>query len=243
MLDSIKRLFGGAPAAIEDWAELQAWARQRQWAMRTVREPRGFAIDGCSGDTPWRLEWGPSQRPYIQGGELRLRAELGGVPRELQALVLSRELMESMERSVFDRYVEGVQTRIDTETPAEMRWLVMFPKLGGHEMKALRDSFGALSNSKPWLLEWLAGELSAALAPLPQSALTALVLIVARRRLSLRMALAHPAVEDLQRCVQVFDCALNAARQVSIDFNEPSTASTMPSLFPASVAQTDAERA
>jgi len=232
MLASIKRLFDGAPGAADDWPEVQAWARQRQWSLRIVREPRGFAIDGCSGSTPWRLEWGPSQRSYIHGGELRLRADLG-VPRELQSLLINRELMESMERDVFDRYVEGVQTRIDTDTPAEMRWLVMYPKLAGHELKALRDSFGALGNSKPWLQEWLGGDLSAALASLPRAAAEPLVLIVARRRLSLRTAMAEPTVEALQRGVQLFDCALNAARQVAIDFSEAAAASTMPSLFPA----------
>lgn len=238
MLASIKRLFAGAPGATDDWPEVQAWTRQRQWALRVVREPRGFAIDGCSGSTPWRLEWGPSQRSYIQGGELRLRADLA-VPRELQALLINRELMESMERDVFDRYVEGVQTRIDTDTPAEMRWLVMYPKLGGHELKALRETFGALGNSKPWVQEWLAGDLTPALATLPHAAAQPLVLIVARRRLSLRSALAQPNVEDLQRCVQLFDCALNAARKVAIDFSEAATASTMPSLFPTSAVGVD----
>ena len=43
-------------------------------------QDQGFVIDGRLGATPWRLEWGPSQRPYIQGQELRLRSELGLSP-------------------------------------------------------------------------------------------------------------------------------------------------------------------
>ena len=122
---------------------------------------------------------------------IALRAELS-VPRELQALVLNRELMDSMEKAVFDEYVEGVQTRIDTTTPPEMRWLVMFPKLSGTELKSLRDGYGALSSYKPWLQQWLAGGLTPSLAALPTAAERPLVLMIARRRLSLRTALAQP---------------------------------------------------
>lgn len=240
MLDSFKRLFSSALPAQDSWPELQAWARQRQWAMRVVREPNGFVIDGRSGSTAWRMEWGPSQRPYIRGNELRLRAELG-VPRDLLALVLSQELMETMERDVFERYVEGVQTRIDTETPAEMRWLVMYPKLVGHELRALRERFGALSTCKPWLLEWLAGDLAAALASVPQSGDAPLVMIVARRRLTLRAAMPQAEPEIIQRWSQLFDCALQAAGRVAVDFNEVATPSTQPSMFPASAANAESE--
>ena len=128
MLDSIKRWLGAAPVQVQGWSELSAWVRAQQHILRAVRDPEGFVIDGRSGETPWRLEWGPSQRSYIQGPELRIRADVA-VPRELQALVLNRELMVAMEKAVFDQYVEGVQTRIDTATPPEMRWLVMFQKL------------------------------------------------------------------------------------------------------------------
>ena len=29
---------------------------------------------------------------------------------------------------MFEEFTEGLQTRIDTATPEEMRWLVMFPR-------------------------------------------------------------------------------------------------------------------
>ena len=72
MLDSIKRWFGAPAVNVPGWGELCAWARQRQWALRAVREPDGFVVDGRAGDAPWRLEWGPSQRSYVAGAELRL---------------------------------------------------------------------------------------------------------------------------------------------------------------------------
>jgi hypothetical protein len=241
MLDTIKRWLGNAPVQIQGWGELSSWVRSQQWTLRAVREPEGFVIDGRSGSTAWRLEWGPSQRAYISGAELRIRAELS-VPRELQALVLNRELMDAMEKAVFDQYVEGVQTRIDTATPPEMRWLVMFPKLSSTELKALRDGYGALSSFKPWLQQWLAGSLTPTLAALPTSPERPLVLMIARRRLCLRTSLTQPDPAALQAWLRLFDCALQEAQRVAIDEIDLHTPSTQPSLFSASTMPVDAAR-
>jgi len=241
MLDTIKRWLGNDPVQIPGWSELSSWARSNQWTLRAVREPEGFVVDGRSGSTAWRVEWGPSQRSYIQGTELRIRAELS-VPRELQALVLNRELMDSMETAVFDQYVEGVQTRIDTTTPPEMRWLVMFPKLSTTELKSLREGYGALSSYKPWLQQWLAGSLSPTLAALPTSAERPMVLMIARRRLCLRTALAQPDPAALDAWLRVFNCALQEAQRVVLDELELHTPSTQPSMFSASTMPAEAAR-
>lgn len=239
MLDSIKRWFGAPAVNVPGWSELCAWARQRQWALRAVREPDGFVVDGYAGNTPWRLEWGPSQRSYVAGAELRVRAELDA-PRELQALVLRRALMDSMEKSMFEQYVEGVQTRIDTATPPEMRWLVMHQKLSGAELKALREGWGALSSYKPWLQQWLAGSLGPALAALSASDERPLLLMIARRRLCLRMALSEPRPAALDGWLQLFECALQQAQRVVVDEADAHAPSTQPSLFAASMLPADA---
>ena len=111
----------------------------------------------------WRIEWGESQRSYITSREVRLSADIG-TPREMLVLVLNRELMETMEKLVFEQYVEDVQTRIDTESPPEMRWLVMFPKLTASELGRLKDRYAAIASIKPWLQLWLGGGLESALA-------------------------------------------------------------------------------
>jgi hypothetical protein len=240
MLDSLKRWFA-SPAEPHVWTEQAAWAQANHWDLRYVRETNGFVIDGRKGPVAWRLEWGPSQRPYIEGSELRLRAELT-VPRELQVLVLSRPLMESMERDVFEQYVEGVQTRIDTETPAEMRWLVMFPKMSGSELMGLRERFGALSSFKPWLQQWLASPLRRDLGNAPVGAEQPMVLMVARRRLSLRTALAQPDVASLKSWLLVFESALCEAQRVAVDFSSGGAASTQPSLFSASTMPVESAR-
>ncbi len=230
MLDGLKRLFSGGPnTPAEDWGEIKPWADSKQYTLRAV-PGEGFVIDGRLGATPWRLEWGPSQRPYIQGQELRIRAELGLSP-ELQVVVMNRALQEKMERDVFDQYVEGVQTRIDNQTPPEMRWLVMFPKLSGSEMGELREAYVALASLKGWLLTWLQGALTQSLASTRVDPATPVVLMIGRGRLMLRTALPDAEVAPLQGWLRLFETAMREARRVANENSDAISPSTQPSLW------------
>lgn len=230
MLEGLKRLFGGAPATTAaEWDGVEPWARSKQYAFRPVQGD-GFVIDGRLSATPWRLEWGPSQRPYIQGQELRIRSELGLSP-DLHVVVMNRALQVEMEKAVFEQYVEGVQTRIDNQTPPEMRWLVMFPKLASAEMPTLSERFVALSSIKPWLLQWLEGPLTQALAGLRVPAETPMVLMIGRGRLMLRTALPLADVASLQAWLRCFEGAMREARRVAADGADPAVASTGSSLW------------
>lgn len=233
MLDGIKRLFTRGAAGGDDWRELADWARGRQYAFRPVRgETSGFVVEGRLGAHPWRLEWGPSQRPYIEGTELRVRAELG-LPGDLQAMVLDRTLQATMEKSVFEQYVESVQTRIDDQTPPEMRWLVMYAKLAGAELGGLRDRFAAVSQAKDWLMRWFDGPLTPALLAAPLVTGQPMVLMVSRGRLSLRTALPEPLPQDLDAWLQLFHHAMREARRAADAGSDPGHASTQPSMFSA----------
>ena len=229
MLDGLKRLFTGPAAVADDWGGVTPWARSRQYGFRGV-PGEGFVIDGRLGATPWRMEWGPSQRPYIKGQELRIRSELGLSP-ELQVVVMNRTLQEQMEKDVFDQYVEGVQTRIDNQTPPEMRWLVMFPKLPGADMPELRERYVALSSAKGWLLQWLQGPLSQALAGLRADAVVPVVLMIGRGRLMLRTALPEAEVAALQVWLRLFEAAMREARRVANETGESISPSTQPSMW------------
>lgn len=230
MLEGFKRLFtGGTAVPAKGWEGLAPWAVSRQCSFRGVQD-EGFVIDGRLGATPWRLEWGPSQRPYIQGQELRLRSELG-LASDLQVVLLNRVLQEQMEKDVFEQYVEGVQTRIDNQTPPEMRWLVMFPKLPGADMGPLHESYVALSSTKGWVQKWLRGPLMDALAALRVDPATPLVLMIGRGRLMLRTAMVEPDVDGLQVWLRLFEVAMREARRVADESSESLPPSTHPSMW------------
>lgn len=235
MLEGLKRLFGGGAGAAKGWDALQPWAEGKQYVFRGVRESDGFVVDGKLGAAPWRLEWGPSQRPYVEGSELRLRAELG-LPSDLQVVVMNRVLQEQLERAVFDQYVEGVQTRIDNQTPPEARWLVMFPKLAGAEMGKLKERFVALGSVKPWLVQWLDGPLSAAITAKGLDPVTPFVLMIGRGRLTLRTAQTEPDARDLEAWLRLFETAMREARRVGDQMAEARghAPSTQPSMWSAS---------
>ena len=230
MLDGIKRLFSSASAAAPDgWDGVAPWAKSKQYAFRAVQD-EGFVIDGRLGATPWRLEWGPSHRPYIAGHELRLRAELG-LPSELQLVVMNRALQEAMEKAVFEQYVEGVQTRIDNQTPPEMRWLVMFPKLSGTDMPLLKDRYCALASVQSWLRHWLDGAVTQSLVAVRIAPEVPLVLMIGRGRLMLRTAVRDADVATLQAWVRLFETAMREARRVATEHNDSIAPSTQPSLW------------
>ena len=233
MLDGLKRLFTGpsAPAA-EGWEGIVPWAASRHYTFRDVPN-EGFVVDGRLDATPWRLEWGPSQRPYIQGQELRLRAEMG-LPADLQLVVMNRPLQETMEQAVFDQYVEGVQTRIDNQTPPEMRWLVMFPKLPNNEMGALRERFIALSSIRHWLVNWLEGPLTQSFGALRVEASVPMVLMIGRGRLMLRTALAEAELPALQTWLRLFETAMREAQRVAGTGPESASPSTQPNAWQSS---------
>lgn len=234
MLEGLKRLFtrGGAAPAM-DWDGVQPWAQAKQYEFRGVQS-EGFVVDGRLGATPWRLEWGPSQRSYIAGRELRLRCELG-LGTDLHVLVMNRALQEHMEAAVFNQYVEGVQTRIDDQTPPEMRWLVMFPKLSGAEMGDLRERYMAVASKKSWMLRWLQGPLALALASHRVNAATPLVLMIGRGRLMLRTEMPEADVTEIERWLRLFEVAIRETRRVAHESGD----ALMPSQEPGQRSETD----
>lgn len=192
------------------WADLSPWAAAAGRSYRVARQGAGFIVEGRDATRPWRLEWGPSQRDYLVGREVRLRMDLD-LPQPVQMLILSRELMRAMESETFERYTDHLKTHIDASTPEEMRWLVMFQKLSLRGMPTLRGSIGAVASSLGAMSRWLDGPLAESLEH--ETLLGALVaerpfvLMVSRHRLSLRVELFDPKAETLDALIGLFECA------------------------------------
>lgn len=218
MLKSVRRWLFGPPSR-PGAAALQAWCETRGWRLRAARESEGFVIEP-PGQTPdWRIEWGPSQRAYLGTHELRLRGETGVDP-SVQALVMPRAMMNLLERELFSQITDSVQTRVDMQTPEELRWLAMAERLPAERMGALQRDYAAVSNAPDWTAAWLAGGLRRqlmALAAAPADAWpqpVSLALVAQRGRLVLRLALPTATPEGIEPALALFQAALTQARQL-----------------------------
>ncbi|WP_051242417.1 hypothetical protein [Azohydromonas australica] len=240
MLDAFRQWFSrraGLPGerALADWAHAQGHHFKRS------RDADGFIVEAQGG--AWRLEWGPSQRRYITGQELRLRAPLNGGA-GLQLLVLTRSLLDLLEKQVFEQYTQGLQTRIDLATPDEMRWLVLHPKLPAAELSALRGHFGAVGHPLEALSSWIGGPLGAALVELAtarSAGLAPLMLIVQRERLTLRTALEHAEPALITELLQLFEVARREAQRVAAQWQLAGPPDPAASLWPHSVDGPDSQ--
>jgi hypothetical protein len=96
-----------------------------------------------------------------------------------------------------------------------MRWLVMLNKASGAELGALREGFAAVSSSRPWLASWVEGALAPALLDAPRARGQALVLTLARGRMTLRTAMEVPTPELLEAWLRLFGTALREARRAA----------------------------
>ena len=212
MLESLKRFFSRSGVA-RDLADVAEWAQRRGHGFKRARGDEGFVIDGVLDGRPWRLEWGPPQRDYIKSHELRLRMELA-LASDAQMLLLSRPLMDALERQTFEEFTDNVQTQIGTKTPEEMRWLVMFPKVNLTALKTLRTRFGAVASDPAAGLAWIDGPLANLLERAAGGFLRdepPFVLMTLRSRAYLRLQLPVPDATVISAALALFETAVTQA--------------------------------
>lgn len=218
MLDAFKRWFAPAPApAAAPWSDVEQWAQAAGHGFKRSRTGDGFAVDGSFEGRAWRLEWSLPQRSYIEGHELRMRMELG-LPSVLQMLVLSRPLMESLERESFERFTELTQTRIDVATSEEMRWLAMFHKADLPASRNVKERFAAVANDPQLVSAWVEGALASGLDQAAATFLLAeppFVVMSLRGRVYLRLQLAVPTAASVAAVVGLYSTACSEALRVA----------------------------
>ena len=132
-------------------------------------------------------------------------------------MLLAKPLMEQLERQTYEQFTEGTQTQIDTSTPEEMRWLVMFPKQSQIESKLVRQRFGAVGINRELIMAWLDKDLSERLAQATQDVLIEgrpFVLLSLRGNVYLRTAMPEPALGEVEALTRVLDAAAGSALAV-----------------------------
>jgi hypothetical protein len=151
MFDKLKQWAqGNHHSTRQDLQVLTQWAQANGCVPKPVSgQAKGMVIEWPT--LPGRLEWGPSQRPYIQGHELRWRAE--GVPGpDAQMVCLSKAMVMRLETDQFDQISDDQQkTVIDLSMPDEVRWLAMLPKAHWLDMPSLGAHFVMMCRHEPLL--------------------------------------------------------------------------------------------
>jgi hypothetical protein len=218
MLDAVRRWLARGDS-LPAWSELAGWAKDHRWSLKRTMAHDGWVMDNHPAYPNWRIEWGPSQRNFMSSHEFRLRLDLPALP-DVQALLLDRPLLARLDREVYQQFTDTVQTRLDEETPEEMRWLAMHAKLTPNELgEALRDRYGALSDDPPWLVHWLAGPVTEALKALadtmPVEAVSSepFILRLARGQIVMRQAAAKPRANVLEALFDVAKAAEVATKR------------------------------
>jgi hypothetical protein len=219
MFKAVGQWLFGAPTP-RNWEPVRLWCEQIGASFKLTRTRDGFVILSTEDAVTVRIEWGPSQRTYLGSHELRLRGETGIDP-QTYALLMPRALLNRLEREIYSQFTDSVQTRLDEQTPEEMRWLAMSPRIGGRQMGELAEAYAVVGNLNEWTQQWLEGPLSQALhalptqlpAPLPGQTAADFALIAQRSRLVLRCAMPQPGVEAMAAHLQFFRLALRQARQ------------------------------
>lgn len=218
LIKQVKRWFVVRANAAR-WKHMADWAESRGGQFRQSRDARGFQIEQAKAAPggALRIEWAPSQRSYIEGNELRMRCELGLHP-DLQMMVLARSLMERLEKAVFEAYTDTLKTRVDTDTPEEMRWLVMFAKLKNYPHRLVKERFGAVAINQEVVSAWLENALSNLLIQASQDLLPEerpFVLMVLRGNVYLRVAMQEPILAEIQGLVKLLETACREAQRVN----------------------------
>ena len=209
--------------------QLAQWAGAQRWAFAFDGEPDRFVLQGQVVEHPWRLESGAPSRDYMQGTELRVRAELALNP-DAHVMVISRALKEELEGRVYGAITNSLQTTVDQSLPQEMRWLSIYEELRWPQMPAsFVRAFAVvgedLDTARHWVNAALVSQLMRDQQRVPPGQVP-LVLMVSDASVSLRMQSSACCLPDLEYAMGAFLAAcVVATHQLphTVDDHGPST--------------------
>ncbi|HNI76871.1 MAG TPA: hypothetical protein PK363_09955, partial [Giesbergeria sp.] len=187
--------------------QLAQWAGAQRWAFAFDGEPDRFVLQGQVVEHPWRLESGAPSRDYMQGTELRVRAELALNP-DAHVMVISRALKEELEGRVYGAITNSLQTTVDQSLPQEMRWLSIYeemrwPQLPASFVRAFAVVGEDLDTARHWVNAALVSQLMRDQHQAPPGQ-APLVLMVSDASVSLRMQSSGRYLPDLEYAMGAF---------------------------------------
>lgn len=222
MFDRLRKALGtpgsgpGRPVTNRDVAR---WAAKQQLAIVAHSTEGNFDLGGDIHGHPWRLECGAPTRDYVQGLELRGRADVGADP-DAAVMVINRPLQEVLEGTAYTAITDTLQTAVSSNLPEEMRWLSMYEEMAWPGLPAsFREHFAVVAErievAQRWihapvvsqLLNAVEGEGGAERARSP------LVLMLARGKVYLRLEHTQRSLAEIAHAKQLLLVAGQAALQ------------------------------
>jgi hypothetical protein len=197
----------GPSSKVSEWAGLQGLAFSQR------RDGRGgYHVEGKVGGKVWRLEQGQPSRDFIQGTELRARAELG-VREDVAVMIISRKLKNELDKRAFALYTDSLQTIADPNLPEEMRWLSIYEEVGWESLgDAFLNNYAILADSKDNAMAWLSQELVAGLIGWPNlDPHVPKILMLLRGKAYLRMQYTDGDMPTLEHATALFTTACELA--------------------------------
>lgn len=199
-----------AEGASSEFGKISQWASTQ--GLKVSERSRGYSMEGLVGGKPWRMEQGKPSRDFIQGLELRARAETG-LREDVAVMIMTRTLKNELDKRAFSLYTDTLQTQVDPNLPEEMRWLAMYEEVGWEELgDVFLNQYAILADERAHAEEWLSSELAGQLlawpgaqGPVPR------VLMVLRGKVYLRMQIGDGDVPTLEHATRVFTVACQAA--------------------------------
>lgn len=201
-----------APADSAAFAPVSEWAGSQGFAFSA--QPAGFSMDGQVGGRPCRIEVGRPSRKYIQGEELRGRAELGVDP-DVLVVLMNRPLKDALEKQAYALYTDTLQTSVDPNLPEEMRLLAMHEEVGWDSMpRVFWTRYSIVADDREHAMGWVDANLARLLLEWPAPAPAAdvpFMLMLLRGKAYLRMQQGAGHMPTLQHAAQVFNYACETA--------------------------------
>jgi len=198
----------GALGPVSEWAATQGMTFSGRASGAS------FSLKGTVGGKVWRMEVGRPSRKYVQGEELRGRAELGIDP-EAVVLLMNRPLKALLEKQAYSLYTDGLQTSVNATLPEEMRWLAVYEEVGWESAPRLFwERYAVMADNREHALAWLDSALIRQLLEWPDPALSPTVpfmLMLLRGKCYLRMQHAAGDMPALQHAAHIFTSACESA--------------------------------
>ncbi|WP_332777717.1 hypothetical protein [Polaromonas sp.] len=218
MFERLKKVFGqGAPQASGQAPPTDAvseWAGTQGFTFTGHGADKGFSLTGKVSNKPWRLERGRSSRDYIQGEELRARAELG-INEEAAVLIMNRSLKESLEKQAYQIYTDHLRTSADPSLPEEMRWLSIYTEVGWDSLPGeFWARYSVLADDRQHALAWIDQNLAELLLSWPEPGpdeQAPFIMMLLRGKAYLRMQYTPANVATLEHAAVIYTSACELA--------------------------------